>query len=71
MYLAEYTRGFMEGRGILYDSVYAKIVMELTPNIGLFASSKYKINVYGLFSYAFHNGVKQKFAWTIGTQANF
>ncbi len=72
-YVLEYLQEIKKGDGTFYDSVYLKTSMELTPNIGVFANSNFKMNVYALFAYAFHKSylLKSNFAWTMGLQASF
>lgn len=70
-YLPYYIEGVSQGQGFLYDSIYAKLCMELTPNMGTLASSSYKINVFALASIAMHETGRSRFAWTIGSQTSF
>lgn len=70
-YLPYYITGICQGKGIVYDSVYAKLNMELTPNIGILASSNFKLNLFALMSFAISGNTKSRFAWTLGSQANF
>ena len=71
--MLEYLQGIKKGDGVFYDSIYLKTSMELTPNIGIFANSNFKMNAYALFAYAFHKSylLKSNFAWTMGLQASF
>ncbi len=70
-YLPYYLEGISQGKGVLYDSIYAKLNMELTPNIGILASSNFKLNLFALMSIAIHENSKTRFAWTLGSQASF
>ena len=58
VYLDNYFRALGNGTGYYLDSAYIKTGLEFTPNIGLFASSSYKMNVYAICSYSLH-GIKQ------------
>ena len=64
-YLPYYITGICQGKGIVYDSVYAKLNMELTPNIGILASSNFKLNLFALMSFAISGNTKSRFAWTL------
>ena len=53
--LGEYFKAVADGRGYYLDSVYVKTAVELTPNIGIFASTNYKITLYSVFSVTIHS----------------
>ena len=73
--LGEYFKAVGDGRGYYLDSAYLKASLEFTPNIGLFASSNYKVALYGIYSFTIHQ-VKQlkpqeRFMITFGLDTNF
>ncbi|MCR5187955.1 MAG: hypothetical protein K6C97_03385 [Treponema sp.] len=70
-FLPYYIEGISQGKGLLYNSIYAKLCLELTPNLGFFASSSFKLNLFALGSISLNNTNRSRFAWTIGSQANF
>lgn len=53
--LGEYFKAVADGRGYYMDSVYIKTGLELTPNIGMAASSDYKINIYAIYSFTINS----------------
>ena len=74
-YLKKYFESFSNQTGVFLDSVYLKAGIELTPNIGMLASSAYKMNFYSIISWAFHNekSVKKnkKLKVAFGADINF
>ena len=58
--LGEYFKAVADGRGYYLDSAYLKTALEFTPNIGVFAKSNYKINIYSIYSYTIHSYYKLK-----------
>ena len=56
--LGEYFRAVGDGTGYYLDSVYVKLGLEFTPNIGMFANPGYRMSVYGVGSYTL-NSVKE------------
>ena len=69
-YLGTYFSDFASGKGFYYDSVYVKTAMEFTPNIGVFASSNYKMTLLATYSYVLHSPENlkavERFRMTIG-----
>ena len=53
--LGEYFKAVADGRGYYMDSVYIKTGLEVTPNIGMAASSAYKINIYTVYSFTINS----------------
>ena len=53
--LGDYFPAIADGRGYYLDSVYIKANLDLTPNIGLLASSAYKTGFYAIYSYTLHS----------------
>ena len=72
--LGDYFKAVTDGRGYYLDSVFIKTGMELTPNIGVFASSAYKINLFSVFSYSIHTETEKKpgerFGFSLGFGIN-
>ena len=64
LYLKEYFEAFGNKKGYYLDSVYIKAGIEMTPNIGILASSNYKITLYSLFAWS------EKFRFTLGADLN-
>lgn len=50
-YLEKYLKSLVNGDGYFLDSIYLKAVLELTPNVGLFAKSAYKTGLVTTYSY--------------------
>lgn len=55
LWIGKYFQNLFDGNGYYLDSVYIKSALELTPNIGLFASPSYKIGLITTFSYVIHS----------------
>lgn len=53
-YLADYIKGTFNGEACYLDAVYLKTTIELTPNLGLLASSSFKTNFFGMISFSLH-----------------
>jgi len=72
-YLPDYISGALDNKGKVLDSVYLKVALELTPNLGLFANSAYKMNFYTMISYTMNGVAENKLPlnFFIGTTANF
>ena len=68
--LKEYFNAIADGEGYILDAVYIKSGLEFTPNIGLFASSAYKMNLFAIYSYTLNTPNKyeanEKFKLTLG-----
>jgi hypothetical protein len=73
--LGEYFKAVGDGRGYYLDSAYLKASLEFTPNIGIFASSNYKMSLYGIYSYTIHSAVKlkpeERLLLTLGLDTSF
>lgn len=54
-HLPEYFGAISDGRGYYLDSAYIKTGLELTPNVGLFASPNYQMELYVIYSYTIHS----------------
>ena len=52
--LPDYFKAIGDGRGFYLDSVYLKTGLEFTPNIGLLASSNYKMAIYAIYGVTLH-----------------
>lgn len=50
-WLGDYFNALADGRGYYLASAYLKTGLEFTPNIGTFAKSSFKMNLYGLVIY--------------------
>ena len=64
LYLKQYFEAFGNKKGYYLDAVYLKAGIEMTPNIGIFANSNSKINLYTLFCWS------NKFRFTLGADLN-
>ena len=74
-YLDKYFKALADGSGYYLDSAYIKTGLELTPNVGLFATSGFKMNFYALCSYTLH-AMKQlkpaeRFVVSVGFDSSF
>jgi len=73
--IAEYFKAVGDGRGYYLDSVYIKAGAELTPNIGVFSNSAYKINIYYVYSFTINTNKElkpiERIGFTLGLDMNF
>ena len=53
--LGDYFQAVFDGRGHYLDSIYAKVGLELTPNIGVLAQSGMKSGIFLVYSYTFNS----------------
>ena len=60
VYLSEYLKNLSEGDVSIFDSVYLKATLELTPNIGYFAKSDYKCALSAKVGYNFRSDLPLK-----------
>ena len=73
--LGEYFKAMTDGRGYYLDSVFAKVTLEFTPNIGTFARPNFKMGVYAIYSYTLRSvrelKASERTALSIGLNLNF
>ncbi len=73
--LADYFKALADGRGHYMDSIYLKSGIELTPNIGIFASPAIKFDFFTIFSYTLHSvksiRPQERFRFTFGLDLKF
>lgn len=75
--LGTYYSSLFDGKGFYYDSVYLKTGIEFTPNIGLFAKSSAKMNLFAAYVFILHGEYNKPLRfenrWKIqyGFEANF
>ena len=53
--LKDYFSAIGDGRGCYLDSVFAKVGLELTPNVGAFAKPNFKMNLFAVYSYTLNS----------------
>lgn len=72
-YLPEYIAGVLDNKGEILDSIYLKSTLEITPNIGMLATSSMKMNLYSMISYSFRGAAEGTLPINLfmGVQTNF
>lgn len=71
-YLPYYLEKTFDGDMKYFDSIYIKIVLGMSPNIGVLASPQFKMNLYCQYTYGIHCGTgKTKNLLEIGLQTAF
>ncbi len=74
-YLGDYFKAMTDGTGYYLDSVYAKVQLDFTPNVGVFAKPAFKTGIYAVYSYTLH-GYKalkplERLKVSVGADINF
>ena len=74
-YLEKYLKSLVNGDGYFLDSIYLKAVLELTPNVGLFAKSAYKMGLVTTYSYTIRSTdsvkLENRIKYSVGLNLDF